>query len=48
MKLDEGGNQAEEWVEKLLVKSNKKFDSVGGMKDVIEQLNEMILWPIRY
>ena len=35
-------------IQKLLVNSSVKFDQVGGMKEIITQLKEMIEWPIRY
>lgn len=40
--------QMEEMLEKFKVNSSLTFEDVGGMKDTIKQLREMIEWPIKH
>lgn len=37
-----------ELAEKYLTKSNIAFKDLGGMREVIKQLREMIEWPLKY
>lgn len=38
----------EEQLEKFKVTTNVKFENVGGMKETIKQLREMIEWPLMH
>ena len=37
-----------EMLEKMLVHSKVDFNDVGGMKETIKQLREMIEWPLKH
>lgn len=37
-----------ELAEKYLINSTTTFSDLGGMKEVIKQLQEMIEWPLKY
>jgi ATP-dependent 26S proteasome regulatory subunit len=37
-----------EMLDKMLVRSNVTFGDVGGMRDTVKQLKEMIEWPLKH
>ena len=37
-----------EMLEKMQIHSTTTFNDIGGMKDTIKQLKEMIEWPLKH